>query len=106
MRSISRIISRPTWLDDIKRSHALLLEGNVPRLAGISRVDLSPIWWQVQQPLKYKRKSACVCSTVGGATGPVPCVNFTGSGAPGSGGGGGTVIGKSLLRGIASSEAQ
>src|SRR5438552_5567652 len=39
----------PLGPDRTRRSHASRLDLNVPRLAGISRVALSPIWWQFMQ---------------------------------------------------------
>ena len=44
------IISPPTWLERMRRSHAAVGVGKVPRFCGISRVILSPIWWQLWQP--------------------------------------------------------
>src|SRR5450432_1516913 len=51
------IIDRPTWPEPINRIQAWLLEENLPRFAGISRVDFEPMLWQVQQALKSESHS-------------------------------------------------
>src|SRR6266704_6133553 len=43
-------ICGPSCPDFTRRSHAAMEEENVPRLFGISRVALSPNWWQDSHP--------------------------------------------------------